>query len=91
MKSKVYFTKEINSTSLMKIYTALNRELSGKVAVKISSEELGGHNYLKPYLIKELVSKLKGTIVECNTAYNGKSRRIKHWYSRIWNYQFRGS
>lgn len=72
MKSKVYFSKEISSSALVKIYEALNQELKGKVAVKISTGEPGGHNYLKPELIKELVTSLNGTIVECNTAYRGK-------------------
>lgn len=43
----------------------------GRVAVKISTGELGGHNYLKPELIENLVNEVKGTIVECNTAYLG--------------------
>lgn len=68
-KSKVYFTKEITPKSLIKIYEALNSELKGKVAVKISTGEAGGHNFLDSNLIKDLVSKLNGTIVECNTAY----------------------
>lgn len=72
MKSKVYFTKEITSESLIKIYKSLNKELKGKVAVKISTGEPGGHNFLNPNLIKGLVNKLNGTIVECCTAYAGK-------------------
>lgn len=72
MKSKVYFTKEITSESLVKIYEVLNQELKGNVAVKISSGEPGGHNFLNLNLIKDLVKKLNGTIVECNTAYRGK-------------------
>ena len=55
MKSKVYFTKEITSESLIKIYKSLNQELKGKVAVKISTGEPGGHNFLNPNLIKGLV------------------------------------
>ena len=72
MKSKVYFTKEITSESLIKIYKSLNQELKGKVAVKISTGEPGGHNFLNSNLIKGLVNKLNGTIVECCTAYSGK-------------------
>lgn len=72
MKSKVYFTKEISPESLINIYKALGRELKGRVAVKISSGEPGGHNFLAPSLIKPLVDMLRGTIVECNTAYEGK-------------------
>lgn len=72
MKSKVYFTKDISSAGLIKVYEALERDLKGRVAVKISTGEPGGHNYLKPELIAGLVQKLNGTIVECNTAYRGK-------------------
>lgn len=80
MKSKVYFTKEITSDSLLKIYHALNTELKGNVAVKISTGEPGGHHFLDPNLIKDLVQQLNGTIVECNTAYEGKRYRSEdHW------------
>lgn len=79
-KSKVYFTKNISSDSLVKIYEALNVSLKEKVAVKISTGEPGGHNFLNPNLIKPLISKLNGTIVECNTAYKGKRYESKdHW------------
>ena len=79
-KSKVYFTKDISEKGLIKIYEALNRNLKRKVAVKISTGEMGGHNYLDPNLIKGLIQKLKGTIVECNTAYPGKRMTSSdHW------------
>lgn len=71
-KSKVYFTKDLTPKGLVKIYDALGTNLKGKVAVKISTGEPGGHNFLQPSLIGELVGKLKGTIVECCTAYRGK-------------------
>ena len=71
-KAKVYFTKEITENSLIEIYNKLEKELTGKVAVKISTGEPGGHNFLNPDLIKGLVQKLNGTIVECNTAYKGR-------------------
>lgn len=69
---KVYFYKEINAGNLVKIYEVLGREAKGKVAVKLSTGEPGGHNFLQPALIKDLVQKVNGTIVECNTAYGGK-------------------
>ena len=79
-KSKVYFTKEITPESLIKIYEALGKDLKGKVAVKISTGEPGGHNFLNPNLIKDLVTKLNSTIVECNTAYSGRrSSTEEHW------------
>ena len=71
-KAKVYFINEINSDNLIKIYEKLNKKLEGNVAVKISTGEPGGHNFLNPNLIKDLVQKLNGTIVECNTAYKGR-------------------
>lgn len=67
----VYMFKEINPKNLVKIYKALGRKATGKVAVKLSTGEPGGHNFLQPELIKDLVHKVKGTIVECNTAYGG--------------------
>ena len=70
-KSKVYFTKEISSESLIRIYEALGVELNGKVGVKVSTGERGSRGYLKADLIGPLVKKLGGTIIECNTAYPG--------------------
>lgn len=69
---KVYMLTDINPENLVKIYDALGREAKGNVAVKISTGEPGGHNFLSPALIKPLVDKVNGTIVECNTAYNGR-------------------
>lgn len=80
MKAKVFYTKNIDKKSLVKIYDALNTELKGNVAIKISTGEPGGHNFLDPMLIKDLVQKLNGTIVECNTAYQGKRYNSEdHW------------
>ena len=70
-KAKVYFTKEISSESLMKIYEALGVELPGKIGVKVSTGEKGSRGYLKADLIGPFVKKLNGTILECNTAYPG--------------------
>ena len=71
MKSKVYFTKEITSESLIKIFEALGKELKGKVAIKLHSGEDGNQNYLRPDFMKDLVNKINATVVECNTAYPG--------------------
>ncbi len=76
-KAKVYFTKEITPESLVNIYKKLNVSLDGKIGIKISTGEAGGNNYLKPELIKDLVKLLNGTIVECNTAYDGKRNTIE--------------
>lgn len=70
--SVVYMTKDISPQGLMAAYKALGHEATGKVAVKISTGEPGGKNFLAPDLIKDLVQRLNGTIVECNTAYGGK-------------------
>lgn len=69
--STVYFTKDISPAGIMAVYNALGREATGKVAVKLSTGEAGNTHYLSPNLIKELVQKVNGTIVECNTAYGG--------------------
>lgn len=69
---KVYMTTDISAEGLVRVYEALGVEAKGKVAVKISTGEPGGKNYLKPALIKNLVQKVNGTIVECNTAYAGR-------------------
>ncbi len=71
-QSKVYVTNDISSRSLVRLYQALGIKAQGRVAVKISTGESGNPNYLKPELIGSLVKRLKGTIVECNTAYGGK-------------------
>lgn len=71
-KASVYMTKDISADGLMAIYEALERKATGKVAVKISSGEPGGHHFLSTKLIAPLVKSVNGTIVECNTAYGGK-------------------
>lgn len=68
---KVFLCKEITAENLVKIYEALGRKAEGKVAVKLSTGEPGGHNFLQPALIAPLVQQVNGTIVECNTAYGG--------------------
>ena len=72
--SIVYYTNEISSEALMKIYETLDVHPEGKVAVKLSTGEAGNPNYLDPNLIKDLVQSVDGTIIECNTAYSGSKR-----------------
>ena len=67
----VYFTSDISAEGLVKIYDTLGWTPEGKVAVKISTGEPPASNYLRPELIGDLVKKVNGTIVECNTAYGG--------------------
>ena len=71
-KAKVYFTKEITPESLIKMYETLGVKLTGNIGIKVSTGEAGAKGYLKSSLIKPLVDKLNGTIIECNTAYPGK-------------------
>ena len=70
-KAKVYYVKEITPENLIKIYEALGVCLEGKIGVKVSTGEEGARGYLKADLIGPLVKKLNGTIIECNTAYDG--------------------
>lgn len=78
--SVVYFTKDISPAGLVKAYNALNWTPTGKVGIKMSTGESAKTNYLRPELIKELVAKVDGTIVECNTAYGGnRSDSKSHW------------
>lgn len=77
--AKVYFISDISPESLVKIYQALSKEATGNVAVKISTGESAQSNQLKPELIGNLVKEVKGTLVECNTAYNGnRSNTASH-------------
>ena len=68
---KVYFIKGVTQENLIKVYEALNIELKGKVAVKLHSGEQGNQNYIKPNFVKPIIDKVNGTVVECNTAYEG--------------------
>lgn len=70
-KSKVYFTKEISPAALVRVFGALETQLGDKVAIKVSTGEAGNPHHLQAKLIKDLVKKVNGTIVECNTAYEG--------------------
>ena len=76
-KAKVFFTKEITSDSLIRIYKALNTNLKGKIGVKVSTGELGAKGFLKSSLIGPFVKMLNGTIIECNTAYQGARNNKK--------------
>ncbi|MDE6661043.1 MAG: DUF362 domain-containing protein [Anaeroplasmataceae bacterium] len=71
MKSKVYFTSKIDSEGLLRLYEALGFTLNGKVAVKLHSGEKGNQNFVKPEFVRPIIEKVHGTVVECNTAYEG--------------------
>ena len=70
-KSKVYFIKEITPENIVKTYEALGKKLTGRVAVKLHSGEKGNQNYIRPEMVKKIVEYVNGTVVECNTAYDG--------------------
>ena len=70
-KSKVYFCKEISPEAIVKMYDALGINLKGNVAVKLHSGEKGNQNYIRPEMVKKIVEHVNGTVVECNTAYDG--------------------
>ena len=92
-KAKVYFCKEITKENVVKLYKELGIKLPGKVAVKVHSGEEGNQNYLKPEFMKPMVEYVKGTIVECNTAYSGERNTTekhlktikKHGWNDIFN------
>lgn len=76
-KAKVYFTKKITKENLVKMYEKLGVKLPGKVAVKVHSGEAGNQNYVKPEMLADILHHVKGTIVECNTAYDGARNNTK--------------
>ena len=71
-KAKVYFTKEISPEAVLRMYRQLGIELKGNVAVKVHSGEDGNQNFLHPEFMKPVIDEVKGTVVECNTAYEGE-------------------
>ncbi len=70
-KAKVYFCKDISEENIVKMYDIVGKELPGKVAVKMHSGEDGNKNYLRPEFVKPMIDRVNGTVVECNTAYEG--------------------
>lgn len=92
-KSKVYFTSHITSSKIVEMYQKLGVNLEGKVAVKVHSGEKGNQNFLRPEFLKEMIDYVNGTVVECNTAYEGarnstmKHEKLmeEHGWSRLYN------
>lgn len=79
-KAKVYFTKEIAPQAVVRMYEAMGVKLPGRVAVKLHSGEVGNQNFLRPDFLAPMVAHVEGTIVECNTAYEGKRDTTEaHW------------
>ena len=71
MGSKVYFSRTITAEKVLELYQLLGKELSGNVAIKVHSGEPGNQNFLRPEFWKPVVDHVGGTVVECNTAYDG--------------------
>lgn len=72
MGAKVYFSSVISPENVLKLYQAVGKELTGNVAIKLHSGEKGNQNFLKPEFWKPVIDHVGGTVVECNTAYEGQ-------------------
>lgn len=87
--SKVYFTRVITPEQVVKMYDILGKKLEGKIAIKVHSGEEGNQNYLKPEFWKPIVEHVGGTVVECNTAYEGErnstDKHVKLIKKHGWN------
>ncbi|MCQ2413699.1 MAG: DUF362 domain-containing protein [Clostridia bacterium] len=70
--AKVFFTKDLSPEGVLRLYDAVGGHLEGKVAVKLHSGEAGNQNFLKPDFWRPVIERVGGTVVECNTAYNGQ-------------------
>lgn len=71
-KAKVYFTKNITPENVIKMFQVLDKKLEGNIAIKVHSGEAGNQNYLHPEFLKPMIEYVNGTVVECNTAYEGE-------------------
>ena len=71
MRSKVYFSNEINAEKVLEMYRLSGKNLEGNVAVKVHSGETGNQNFIRPEMWKPIIDHVDGTVVECNTAYKG--------------------
>lgn len=95
MAANVYFTKNITSENLVKIFDLLEKEkkLDGNIAIKIHSGEEGNQNFLRPEFLKAVIDHVGGTVVECNTAYDGErdttEKHEKLIEKRGWNKLFK--
>lgn len=89
MKSIVYFTKTVSPEAALEVYKRLGVTLSGNVALKVHSGEVGNQNFLRPPFWKPVADFVGGTVVECNTAYDGERNTTKKHLKAIkkhgWN------
>ena len=93
-KSKVLFCEHVTKENLVKLYKMLGKELQGNIAIKVHSGEEGNQNYLKPEFMEDIINYLNGTVVECNTAYDGERNTTekhlktieKHGWSKLYKF-----
>ena len=83
-KAKVYFSKEISPEKVLEMYQLLGKKLDGRVAIKLHSGEAGNQNFLKPEFWKPVIDHVGGTVVECNTAYEGERNGAGTLKSIFW-------
>lgn len=92
MGAKVYFSREITPEKVLELYRLLGKTLPGKVAIKVHSGEVGNQNFLHPEFWKPVVDEVGGTVVECNTAYDGERNTTEKHQKAIklhgWNLYF---
>lgn len=92
MASKVFFSRTITNDKVLELYKLLSKELPGNVAVKVHSGEKGNQNFLKPEFWKPVIDHVNGTVVECNTAYEGErnttEKHLKLFSYHGWNQYF---
>ena len=93
MAAKVYFSREISPEKVAELYKLLGKNLEGNVAVKVHSGEKGNQNFLKPDFWKPVTDYVNGTVVECNTAYNGQrnttEKHLKLFEDHGWTEHFK--
>ena len=92
MASKVYFSKTITAEKVLQMYQLLGKQLPGKVAIKVHSGEEGNQNFLRPDFWKPVIDHVGGTVVECNTAYEGQrnttEKHLKLFEKHGWSQYF---
>ena len=89
MTAKVYFSRTITAEKVLEMYQLLGKQLPGKVAIKVHSGEEGNQNFLRPDFWKPVIDHVGGTVVECNTAYEGQrnttEKHLKLFEKHGWN------
>ena len=93
MSSKVYFSKTITAEKVLEMYKLLGKELTGNIAIKVHSGEEGNQNFLHPEFWRPVIDHVGGTVVECNTAYEGQrnttEKHLKLFEKHGWSKYFK--